>query len=92
MATPEEPKMTLTLKEDMIKGVKDVGLDDKMTIALNIKITEVGREEYTKGKPIRVRAEVLSGKILDSKVKDDIDEAKNLKDLDKVTKTVPRED
>jgi len=92
LAEPSEPKMTLNLDEKMIKGIEDSNIDDKITVALNVKITEVGRDTYVKGEPIRVRAEVLSGKILDSKVKGDIKEAKNLKELTKAVESLPKED
>lgn len=90
--SPEERPHTIRLYEKEIKGISDLTVDSKKTISLNIKVTEVGRDMYTKNEPLRAEVEVLSGKVLDTKVKEDIKEAKNLKELEKATESVPKED
>lgn len=92
VSSPEERPHTITLYEKEVKGISGLNVDSKKTIALNVKVTEVGRNMYEDKKPLRAEVEVLSGKIMDSKVKEDIKEAKNLGDLEKAAKSVPKED
>jgi len=88
----EERPHTIQLYEKEVKGISDLTVDGKKTISLNVKITEVGRNTYEKNKPLRAEMEILSGKILDTKVKEDIKGAKNLKELEKAAESVPKED
>jgi len=84
----EKSNMSINLEEKTIKGIKNLNLDDKITISLNAKVTSISRDNWNKEKLISVRAEVLSGKILDTEIKKEIEEAENIKDLEKAGKKI----
>ncbi|MEW5897522.1 MAG: hypothetical protein AB1668_07550, partial [Nanoarchaeota archaeon] len=86
-----KPNMTISLDGDLIKGLENLNLDDKITLSLNVKIVNIGRDTYIKNKPLSVRAEILAGKILDNEIEEGIKEAKNLDQLEKASKKIARE-
>jgi len=88
---PKKMPHTIRLYAEDIKGISGLTVDGKVTIMLTGKVREVGRDMYDDNKPMRAELEVISGKVAGSKVKDKIDSAKNLKELDNATKDVPRD-
>ena len=80
---PEKPKLSITVPENMVKGLADLKLDEEITIVFKAKVVEIGRNTWEKKKPIQVRMDIISGKLSGAKIMHDIEDAETVKDLEK---------
>jgi len=84
----EETKMKpiMELTPDIIKDLKELNIDDELVLQSKVKVVSVSRDQYEKNKPLKGRAEILSTKIMNSKIKEKIEDAKSEADMKKIEK------